>query len=125
MRPILDQNLIHPAIHAQLGGDQSLLNNVKDAIGRHPVVVVGMKQNPVVKSTRKLLDEQQVDYCYLEYGGYLSKWRERLAIKMWTGFVTFPQIFINGVLMGGYTDLKALVDAGELKVLLPVAKARV
>jgi len=122
MRPILEQNLIHPAIHAKLGGDQSLLNEVKDAISHNGVVVVGMKQNPVVKSTRKLLDEQQVDYLYLEYGSYLSKWRERLAIKMWSGFATFPQIFIDGVLIGGYTDLKALVDAGELKVLLPVAK---
>jgi len=118
MRPILSENLAHPAIQAKLGGDQSLLNEVRQAIGRHAVVVVGMKQNPVVKSSRKLLDEQQVEHLYLEYGSYMSKWRERLAIKMWTGFETFPQIFIGGVLIGGYTDLKALVAAGELKALL-------
>jgi len=123
MRPILEHKLIHPAIHTKLGGDQSLLNEIKAAIGRHAVVVVGMKQNPVVASARKLLDDQQVEHLYLEYGSYLSKWRERLAIKMWTGFGTFPQIFIGGVLVGGQTDLKALVDAGEFKTLLPTAEA--
>ena len=118
MRPILSEHLAHPAIQAKLGGDQSLLDEVRQAIGRHAVVVVGMKQNPVVKASRKLLQAQQVEHLYLEYGSYVSKWRERLAIKMWTGFETFPQIFIGGVLIGGYTDLKALVAAGELKALL-------
>jgi len=122
MRTILEHNLIHPAIHAKLGGDQSLLNEVKDAISRNALVVVGMKQNPVVTSARRLLDDQQVEHLYLEYGSYLSKWRERLAIKMWTGFATFPQIFIGGVLIGGHTDLKALVDTGELKSLLPAVE---
>ena len=32
--------------------------------------------------------------------------RERLAIKMWSGWPTYPQIFIKGTLVGGASDLK-------------------
>lgn len=113
MRPILDTANIHPAIHDKLGGDQTLVNEVKQAIADHPVVVVGMRQNPVVKAARKLLDEKGVAYEYLEYGSYFSMWRERLAIKMWSGMVTFPQIFVAGTLVGGHSDLKALIESGD------------
>ncbi|WP_196159014.1 glutaredoxin domain-containing protein [Reinekea sp. G2M2-21] len=117
MRPILETEHIHPAIHDKLGGDQTLVNEVKKAIAEHPVVVVGMRQNPVVKAARKLLDEKGVAYEYLEYGSYFSMWRERLAIKMWTGLQTFPQIFVAGTLVGGHSDLKALFDSGDASSL--------
>jgi len=45
----------------------------------------------------------------------LSEWRRRLVLKMWTGWPTFPMIFIDGVLIGGFQDLAALVESGELK----------
>jgi len=118
MRPLLSENAIHPSIHTNVGGDQTLVNEVKKAISENAVVVVGMRQNPVVKSARKLLDEQNVEFTYLEYGSYLSMWRPRLAIKMWSGFVTFPQIFINGTLIGGCAELKELMSKNELATLL-------
>jgi glutaredoxin-related protein len=34
---------------------------------------------------------------------------------MWTGWPTFPMIFIKGVLIGGAADLKRLLDSGEVK----------
>jgi len=37
---------------------------------------------------------------------------------MWTGWPTFPMVFVKGILVGGYTDLKALIDSGELRSLL-------
>jgi glutaredoxin-related protein len=33
---------------------------------------------------------------------------------MWTGWPTFPMIFVKGTLIGGYENLKALKDSGEL-----------
>jgi glutaredoxin-related protein len=32
---------------------------------------------------------------------------------MWTGWPTMPIIFIHGVLIGGYEDLKRLAEADE------------
>lgn len=40
------------------------------------------------------------------------------ALKKKTGLKTVPQIFINDKLVGGYTDLAALEQKGELNKLL-------
>ena len=72
-------------------------------------VVVGMKQSPVVKNVRALLSEAGILYHYLEYGSYFSQWKRRLALKMWTGWPTFPMVFRDGVLLGGHKEVKALI----------------
>lgn len=113
MRPILATENVHPAIHAKLGGNAQYLKEVQAAINEHTVVVVGMKQNPVCKAACKLLTEKRVEFTYLEYGSYFSEWKPRLAIKMWSGFPTFPQIFVAGTLVGGHSDLKALFESGD------------
>jgi len=59
-----------------------------------------------------------VAYHYIEYGSYFGMWRQRLALKMWTGWPTIPIIFVKGLLVGGYDDLQKLIDSGELKTLL-------
>ena len=66
----------------------------------------------------RLLHEAGLAHQYLEFGSYLSQWRRRNALKMWTGWPTFPMVFAKGVLIGGYDDLKRLVDSGELKRFL-------
>jgi glutaredoxin-related protein len=115
-RPILSTAHIHPAIHQTISIlNQDIVEEVQSAIRAHRVVVVGMTQNPVVKSVRKHLSEAGIDYCYLEYGSYFSQWYRRLALKMWTGWPTFPMVFLDGVLLGGAQDVKALIASGELK----------
>jgi glutaredoxin-related protein len=37
---------------------------------------------------------------------------------MWTGWPTFPMVFVNGKLLGGASDLVAAIAAGELDRLL-------
>ena len=37
---------------------------------------------------------------------------------MWTGWQTFPMVFVKGVLVGGCSDLEKLIESGELKRLL-------
>jgi glutaredoxin-related protein len=54
----------------------------------------------------------------MEYGSYLSQWRLRTALKMWTGWSSFPMVFVKGVLVGGAKDLKALDASGQLRDLL-------
>ena len=92
-RQVLDEAHIHPAIRETLAGYRAgLLREVQAAIAADAIVVVGMRQNPFPKKARKLLDEKGIKYRYLEYGSYLSDWRPRLAIKLWTGWPTFPMI---------------------------------
>jgi glutaredoxin-related protein len=54
----------------------------------------------------------------LNYGSYLSLWRKRNALKMWTGWPTFPMVFVKGTLVGGADDVIKLINSGELKKLL-------
>ncbi len=91
-----------------------VVDQVEAAVKQHRVVVVGMAQNPVVKKARRLLDAKGTSFTYLEYGSYLSGWKQRLAIKLWAGFPTFPMVFVDGVLIGGAAELDELQKAGKL-----------
>jgi len=115
-RPILEEARIHPAIREKVTTNRiDIVREVEAAIAKHPVVVVGMRQNPMPRKARKLLDQAGVAHRYLEYGSYLAEWRRRNALKMWTGWPTFPMVFVKGVLIGGADDLQKLIESGELK----------
>ena len=118
-RRVLDESRIHPAIRATIAGHHAdIVREVESAVAANDVVVVGMRQNPMPRRARKALDARGIAYKYLEYGSYLNAWRRRNALKMWTGWPTFPMIFVKGVLIGGATDLDRLLDSGELARLL-------
>ncbi len=118
-RPILPEARIHPAIRdrvAQLHA--AIVSEVESVVATQPVVVVGMAWNPFCKRARRTLAAAGVPHQYLEYGNYLSGWRRRNALKLWTGWPTFPMVFVRGQLVGGAQDLQALAASGELKRLL-------
>lgn len=118
-RPVLDEDRVHPAIRdtvANLHAD--IVHNVQAAAASNPVLVVGMAQNPFCKRARRALDAAGVPHQYLEYGSYFSLWRMRNALKMWSGWPTFPMVFVKGALIGGADELRKLIDTGELKRLL-------
>ncbi|MEO7111736.1 MAG: glutaredoxin domain-containing protein, partial [Polyangiaceae bacterium] len=79
------------------------------------VVVVGMSQNPHVKNVRRALQTAGVTFTYLEYGSYFSAWKQRLAIKLWSGWPTFPQVFVKGVLIGGEDATNTEIADGTLR----------
>jgi len=118
-RSVLDEARIHPAIRAKIAGNHAdIVREVEAAVAANNVVVVGMKQNPFPRKARKALDARGIPCKYLEYGSYLNTWRRRAALKMWTGWPTFPMIFVKGVLIGGATDLDRLIASGELARML-------
>ena len=118
-RPILEESSIHPAIRPKIASwNKPIVDEVKAAIAANPVVVVGMKQNPFPAKARKALEALGQPYKYLEYGSYLGMWRPRSALKMWTGWPTFPMVFVKGTLVGGASELQALIDSGEWKGLV-------
>ena len=118
-RPILDDAHIHPAIREAIATNRTdIVHEVRAAIAANSVVVVGMAQNPASRKARKLLDAAAIPYVYLGYGSYFSEWRRRNALKMWTGWPTFPMVFVKGVLVGGASDLQKLIETGELKRML-------
>ena len=116
MRTILDETRLHPAIRDVVANHHAdIVHNVQAAATSNPVLVVGMAQNPFCRKARRLLDAAGVPYQYLEYGSYLGQWRKRNALKMWSGWPTFPMVFVKGTLVGGAAELGALIETGELK----------
>lgn len=118
-RHLLDESRIHPAVRGKVAGHQEdIVREVQDAVARHAVVVVGLAWNPFVRKARRLLDEAGIAHHDLIYGNYLSGWRRRNALKMWTGWPTFPMVFVKGVLVGGADDLARLLAGGDVQRML-------
>lgn len=117
-RHILDVAAIHPAVRGRVQGHhRGVVEEVLAAIASEAVVVVGMRSNPFVRRARKQLEAAGVAHRYLEYGSYLSDWRRRNALKMWSGWPTFPMVFVRGTLIGGAEDLARLMASGEFEAL--------
>lgn len=115
MRPILSEERIHASIRDRISDlNRNVVDEVETAIAKNPVVIVGMAQNPNVRRARKVLREAGVHFEYLEYGSYLGPWRLRNALKMWSGWPTFPMVFVKGVLVGGADNVEKLIASGEL-----------
>ncbi len=115
-RPLLSDSSRTPHVADKVAGFHAdVVRQVQEAVARDPVVVVGMAQNPFVKKARQALQEAGVEFTYLEYGSYFKQWKERLALKMWSGWPTFPQVFVRGTLVGGNDETRAALADGSLK----------
>ena len=114
-RTILPESQIHPAVREKIASYRTdVLKEVQVAVAANDIVVVGMRMNPFPKKARRALDAAGLAYKYIEYGSYLSEYRRRLVLKMWTGWPTFPMVFVKGVLVGGADDVARLIEKGEL-----------
>ena len=83
-----------------------IVQDIEQILQKNDWVIVGMAQNPVVKKARRFLENKNIVYKYVEYGSYFSKWHQRLSIKLWSGWPTFPQVFHKGQLIGGCSELE-------------------
>lgn len=116
VRHVLPSSRIAPeALDKTLAFHRSVIDEVERAVAASPLVVVGMAQNPHCRNVRRALSAAGFEHRYLEYGSYLSGWKERLAIKLWSGWPTFPQVFVRGVLVGGEDLTVAAIADGTLK----------
>ena len=114
-RPVLNSEKLSPEVAAYIASyHQKTVSEVANTVAANKIVVVGMGLNPYVKKARAALTEAGVDFKYLEYGNYFSMWKPRLAIKMWSGWPTFPQVFVEGKLIGGYAETLAALKAGTI-----------
>ena len=118
-RAVLSEDRIHASIRERVADHHAdIVREVDEATRKHDVVVVGMKQNPHPRRARRALAAHGVSFHYLEYGSYLSTWRRRTALKMWTGWPTFPMVFVKGTLVGGANEIERLIASGELDRML-------
>ena len=115
-RPVLaTENLSEKAQSFISGYHQDVVKEVMTTVEKNKVVVVGMAQNPFVKKAKNALSNAGIEFKYLEYGNYFSGWKQRLAIKLWSGWPTYPQVFVNGKLIGGFQETQEALASGLIK----------
>jgi glutaredoxin 3 len=67
------------------------------------------------RRVKGLLDSRGIEYAEVN----LSKNPEgRMELVQRTGMMSFPQVCIDGELLGGYAELQAAADSGRLDELL-------
>lgn len=111
MKNVLSDDKIHlGAKNAMAAFHADVVSEIEKAITAHDWVIVGMAQNPVVKKARGILTGRKVNFHYIEHGSYFGGWKKRLAIKLWSGWPTFPQVFHKGTLIGGAADLEKYLN---------------
>ncbi len=116
-RPLLDKAT--PAALADMEAFHSArLDEIKRAVAEHDIVVIGMALNGACGKAVRALEAAGHKVHYIEIGGYFSKWRERLAIKLWSGWPLYPQVFVKGTLVGGHDRTVAAIADGTIKKLL-------
>ncbi|MBX2987025.1 MAG: glutaredoxin [Bdellovibrionaceae bacterium] len=81
--------------------------------------VVMYKKNPCPYCDRAetLFENKGVKVRIVDLTG---KEDELMKIKQETGWMTVPIILINGQLVGGYSDVRALDDEGKLDSMLGI-----
>lgn len=80
-----------------------------------PVKIYSKTYCPYCDRAKALLKSKGVPFEEINLEG---KPDEMQALVQQTGMRTVPQIFIGGKLVGGFTDLAALDQAGKLDALL-------
>ncbi len=122
-RPLLPSHQVTPAALAKMNAFHAeTLQRVLTLLRQHDVVVVGMAWNPSCGKALAALREAKLPHHYEEIGSYAGRWRERLAIKLWSGWPTYPQVFVRGNLVGGNTDLRAALADGTINRLLSATR---
>ena len=70
---------------------------------------------PYCERAKKLLRKRGLSWTEINLARD-AEGRNELVAK--TGLMTFPQVLIDGVLVGGYTEVAAAADSGRLDELL-------
>lgn len=109
----------HPEVWPDAAAKQEtfksdVIGAVKEAIAAHRVVVVSLAWNTHNKRAAAALDGAGIPWHYHEIGNYTNRWRDRLAVKIWAQWPTFPQVYVEGRLVGGADETIAAIAAGKL-----------
>lgn len=99
--------------------DPALRERILQQIGKHPVVLFmkGSRRAPQCGFSQRIVD--QLDDLLDEYHtvNVLADEPIRSAMKDFSGWPTFPQLYVRGEFVGGADIVSQLVESGELATL--------
>ncbi|KAJ1642016.1 glutaredoxin [Coemansia erecta] len=100
---------------------QDLNTRLKGLIERAPVMVFikGTAAQPRCGFSKKIigmLNEQNIKYGYFDI---LTDEQVRQGLKEYSDWPTYPQLYINGELVGGVDIVSEMTESGELIEMIP------
>lgn len=106
--------------------EKSLNEKLVKLINSQPVMVFikGTPSSPQCGFSRQLVEILDESEC--AYGSFniLEDDQVRQGLKEFSNWPTFPQVYINGELIGGLDIIKEMVESGEFQSALPDLKSR-
>ncbi|KAI8880707.1 glutaredoxin [Backusella circina FSU 941] len=103
---------------------KDLNSRLKALINSAPVMIFikGTPQQPRCGFSRQLVDmlgDEKVKYSSFNI---LADEDVRQGLKAYSDWPTYPQVYVNGELMGGLDIIKEMIASGEFKEVLPKEK---
>lgn len=104
----------------------AVVENIQDQIGSNPIILY-MKGSPQAPQcgfsaqTINCLVECGERFAYVDI---LSNPEIRASLPGYSNWPTFPQLFVEGELVGGCDIITEMFEAGELQTLIKEASAR-
>ncbi|XP_039292918.1 glutaredoxin-C4 isoform X3 [Nilaparvata lugens] len=91
---------------------------VKEAIAQDKVVIFSKTYCPYCKLAKEVFDKIKSKYTCIELDSRNDADSIQNVLGEITGARTVPRVFVNGVCIGGGSDVKSLHEKGELEKLL-------
>ncbi|OAD60694.1 Glutaredoxin-C4 [Eufriesea mexicana] len=88
---------------------------VNQIIASHAIVIFSKTNCPYCKIAKQVFDNLQKEYTAIELNERDDGVEIQTILGEMTGARTVPRVFVNGVCLGGGTDIKKLYDNGELQ----------
>ncbi|XP_075230596.1 uncharacterized protein LOC142329728 isoform X2 [Lycorma delicatula] len=96
-------------------------NYVKEVISKDMVVIFSKSYCPYCQLAKEVFHNMKKNCTIIELDHREDGDKIQSVLREMTGAKTVPRVFINGVCVGGGTDVKELYERGELEKML-VAK---
>ena len=100
----------------------SVIEKIEDQINRNPVVLYmkGTPDFPQCGFSGRVIQVLQASNARFAYVNILEDPELREALKQYSNWPTFPQLYVKGELVGGCDIVMDLFSKGELQAMLAV-----
>jgi monothiol glutaredoxin len=97
-----------------------VVDRIKEQLGSHPVILYmkGTPDFPQCGFSAQAVQMLQACHAKFAYVNIFEDLEIREALKAYSHWPTYPQLYINGELIGGCDIMMDLYGRGELKKLL-------
>jgi glutaredoxin-related protein len=99
----------------------NIFKRIKTILDSFPIVIFikGTPFKPFCKYSKQFMELiRPLKIRYMSYDIFADD-NLRTFLRLYSGWKTYPQIYINGKIIGGVDVLKGLIDSGEVSKIIP------